>query len=583
MSELLESFFSDLLHTDAPSVVEWLQENVELPPRFSPNEPGQFSTLSRPYMREPLECFHPQSGVTDLNLCWGSQAVKTATLVLGTAYRLKFVPLPVLWVMPTEALGRSFSGTRFQPLIHDNPCFADIMPENPDDFNLLEMHFLRQTVNIVGSNSPANLASRPVGIVIQDEVCKFARASAEESSAMKLADQRTKTFARALRAKASTPTTAEHEFWLDFLAGDQRYFFVPCPHCSGKLRFEHQEQSLQWDPSAKKDGRWNLSRVRETAHYVCPHCKGKITDQHKPTMLLGGEWIPQNLAADSGRRSYHLSSFYSPDVTFGTMAVKFLESENLFGLQDYYNGWLALPWQQQVANVKEEAVMACRGSYHIGEISIPPEELAYVAITADPGQKETHWMTTAFSVTGECRIIDCGTVLAIEDMLPLADRIEYLCGAEKISPTIGVIDSGDFTERVYDFCSSSDGLFVPSKGSPAMFARSVWAQNDIKSHEDLQLYTYVDYMMKRHLYIEKILLRMPPLLHLPANSPPALLHGLSGQQLLEKNTPTGKAKYWKIIPWDHWGDCLKLAYLSWWVLRENYLPDPEDPAPTAQK
>ena len=47
----------------APGVVEFLEKNIEVPERVSPNQPGRFSTLQRPYMREPLECFQSGAGV----------------------------------------------------------------------------------------------------------------------------------------------------------------------------------------------------------------------------------------------------------------------------------------------------------------------------------------------------------------------------------------------------------------------------------------------------------------------------------------------------------------------------------------
>jgi hypothetical protein len=79
----------------------------------------------------------------------------------------------MLWIMPAEFLARSFSETRLQPSLKDcEPCAAQV-PDDPDMFKLLEMHFKDSTLNLVGANSPAQLASRPVRYLFADEIDKL--------------------------------------------------------------------------------------------------------------------------------------------------------------------------------------------------------------------------------------------------------------------------------------------------------------------------------------------------------------------------------------------------------------------------
>ena len=570
---LLEEFISDIRSHPHPDVVEYLEQNIEFSSRVSPNQPGRFSTLLRPYMRKPLRDYHPESGCSDSTLCWGSQCAKTTVAMGGLAYTLHNNPRNCLYVMPTEALGRSWSQTRFHPLVDDNPVLAQHKPGNSDQFKALEMLFDRMTMNVVGSNSPANLASRPAALVICDEVCKFARASSEESSAMKLAEQRTKTFPSALRAKMSTPTTPENEFWIDFLASDQSYYYIPCPNCREHFVFEHSRETLVWSPDAKTaDGLWDLGKVKESAHYACPFCQFPIKDHHKPGMLLAGDWKATNPSAPASHHGYHLNSFYSPDLqcSFGNMAVRFLQSLNLFGLQDYYNGWLALPWSDMAVNVKEESILALRNNeYRFG--TIPDflfSKLAYLTLCADPGQNETHWIIAAVCTDGEIAVVDCGTCLAPEDLVGIMKVKTFMApNGKELRCRIGLVDSGDFTTRIYDLCHRSGGLLWPSKGSPASFG--AWSETALKTHPGLNLYTYVDYTAKLALYVEKVQKRLPPLLHLPADAPAELIHGMSGQQLLEQRTPRGTTKYWKKIRDDHYGDCVKLAMVTYWVLQNK--------------
>ena len=204
---------------------EWAEDEIVLSRRQTESI-GPYSTLLTPYVREPLECF-ADPRVTDLTLCFGSQTSKTTILMIGAAWRMANDPAPTIWVMPTEHLCRSFSENRWQPMVEDCGTLRALKPQNPHRFKALEQQFRDATLTFIGSNSPPNLASRPAGLLIMDETDKFATATERESSAVALAGNRTKSYTNALRVKASTPTVPDGEIWSAFLAGDQRYYFVP--------------------------------------------------------------------------------------------------------------------------------------------------------------------------------------------------------------------------------------------------------------------------------------------------------------------------------------------------------------------
>ena len=114
----LSRYCYDLL-SPAPTlqVWEWAEENIYLSERTSAL-PGRFSTVLTPYIREPLQAYADKS-VTDLVLCFGTQTAKTTVVMAGTAYRIVNDPTPTLWVMPNLELAKSFSKTRWQPMVND--------------------------------------------------------------------------------------------------------------------------------------------------------------------------------------------------------------------------------------------------------------------------------------------------------------------------------------------------------------------------------------------------------------------------------------------------------------------------------
>jgi hypothetical protein len=395
---------------------EWCEKNLEL----SGSTPlkGAYRTNYTPYVKGVLDALEDWKTQT-IVLAWGSQTAKTTTLMAWLCWRITKHPSPTLWVMPTESLARSFSETRLQPMFRTCKPMAVEMPENPDKFKLLEMHFKNCVFNLIGSNSPASVASRPVEVVLCDELDKFAPATAKEASAFSLALERTKAFPRRKHVLTSTPTLLNGDVWQQYLAGTQEKYFVPCPHCNHKQELVFTQ--VKWDEKAKKvDGKWDYKAVKASAHYQCISCKGIINDGHKTKMLRAGEWVATNAEnAEPARRSFHLNSIYSPSITFSDCATKFLtEKHFLQGLQNFVNGWLALPWEDQFS--EEDSTIINEGNF-LKKQAWDKEAIRVCAI--DRQIDELWYVVRAYSAEGASRLIDEGRVRTIEDM---AEKLKSL-------------------------------------------------------------------------------------------------------------------------------------------------------------
>jgi hypothetical protein len=319
---------------------------------------------AREYLREPLDTFSDPY-VTDLALCFGSQLGKTQLLMSGLGWIIVNEPTGVLWVMPSEQLARNLSETRWIPIARASPALNVLIPggKKRHSFKKLHQEFGPSVLNFVGSNSPANLAARPARVVICDETDKFPMEQKTEADAVSLAEQRTKSFPLPKRIRTSTPTLTDGLIWQSWLRGDQRRFFIPCPHCAKEVVLAWSadftvfartgaEAYICWDKEARRPDRtWDLDRVRASAHALCPHCGGQIRDEQKTRLIRNGHWRPTLAAGNGfGVRSYHLSSLYAPtpQTSFGALAIKFLRQKNsTLGIQDFINGELAEPWENQ--------------------------------------------------------------------------------------------------------------------------------------------------------------------------------------------------------------------------------------------
>jgi len=547
---------------DRRGVVQWASDEVILSERQT-QMPGPFSTAMTPYLNEPLECF-ADVDVSDLVLVFGTQLGKTTMIQIGTAWRICNKPQPILWVMPNKELAESFSETRWMPLFDDSPTLADQKPANVHKFRKTEQHFKRATCNFVGSNSPSQLASRPAGQVNQDEIDKFAKETDTETSAVHLADNRTKSFIGSLRVKTSTPTTVDGPIWQEYLKGTQEKFLLPCPHCGERIELLWEQ--VRWDKEAKTDDKWDMSKVEESAHYECQHCKESINDGMKMEMLQEGIWEAQNPSAQKGFRSFHLNSLYAPwrSCSFGALAVKFLrDTETMNGLQDFTNSAMAMPWEQVETSITDARILGLKGDYEQG--TCPIDNPSSVVICADPGQSETHYVVTAFDADGAGYVIDYATCLAVEDLLDLIGKEYPTPSGEMVQAECGLIDSGWATYRCYQTCADSGGFFHAAKGSGATFGGKI-SKTIIEQYPGIVLYGYVDHSLKTELYITRIKDSKPPI-QIPKKITKEFLKGISGQKLVKRKTPSGQILVFKDIAHDHYGDALKLCCVAWHILK----------------
>lgn len=560
--------------------VEWVEGNLAFSPVTSPNRPGPISLAEQPWMREPLESFLDPS-LQDLHLVMGTQTGKTTLCLLGTILLMQFDPAPLIWALPTDELAKRIFTTRLMPILRHNPCLRAWLPPEKE-IKYTDLLLRPSPLYITGSRSPAKLASIPAAYIVIDEEAKIEHLSRNESHPVLLLTERTKSFARRLRVHASTPNTEANIFWQGFLRTDQRKFFVPCPRCGSYQVLEFNRETVRWDHP--EGAEVTPESILRTARYYCQACHSALDDADLRDAMPRGEW--RATAAGSPRcRGYWLNSLYSPNVTIGEMALEWhnCSADNASErYQNFINSWLAQPYTPYALKIKDEAVASLRSdAYTRGKLPVAEDEIAYTVVCYDPGEKQTHWVACVITVTGGIYVLDWGTILGFvtdpaSGRSGAFDHFRALSWAKDDGgvhlPDIGYIDSGDWTMQVYDECSISGGVLMPTKGSPVQ--AGTWARSTPKSHPTLTLYTYSDYIAKRELYGERIARRTGGLV-LPADADQELLDGLSGQ-MLEKR-PDGRLR-WKKVANDHFGDCIKLAQLSSHIFLDPRLRNPE-PSP----
>ena len=453
--------------------VDWFPEELEAfkpPERYTVSEwadnfrvltnisaePGRWRTNRTPYLKEPMDKFTDPL-IEQIVLCFGAQLGKTETELNMIGYALDQTQSPVMMVYPTDAIAKFASDKRVQPMIKSVKSISDNFDENS---KLLELDFNNGNYMVlVGANSPSSLSSRSIKYLFFDEIDKYPAFSGKEADPIKLAKERTKTFVDKKIVMVSTPTVESGNIWQALMnANERRQYYVPCPHCgvSQTLKFKQ----IKW-PDEHND---NADMIRDTAYYECEHCGGHIYDRHKMEMLRHGKWEAVNASQSKVRSiSYHLSSIYSPWVTFGDVAYEFKTSKGTpASLMNFINSWLAEPWRS--AKTKSTQNMQfTESTYPSGVV---PDKAVLLIASVDVQLDHFWWEVRAYAPGVKSYLIDYGQASTWDDLEEIIIHREYPSeyGEPRQIMKAG-IDSGFRTDEVYQFCSRFPEVCIPLKGS----------------------------------------------------------------------------------------------------------------------
>lgn len=390
-------------------------------------------------------------------LCFGAQIGKTEAELNMIGYALDQTASPVMMVYPTDTIAKFASDKRVQPMIKSVKSINDKFDENS---KLLELDFNNGNYMVlVGANSPSSLSSRSIKYLFFDEIDKYPAFAGKEADPIKLATERTKTFVDKKIVMVSTPTVESGNIWQAFMsANERRQYYVPCPHCgvSQTLKFKQ----IKWP----EEHNTNVDMIRDTAYYECEHCGESIYDKHKMEMLRSGEWRAVNESQSKVRSvSYHLSSIYSPWVTFGDVAYEFKNSKGTPAtLMNFINSWLAEPWKS--AKTKSTQNMEfTQSNYPCGVV---PDKAVLLIASVDVQLDHFWWEVRAYAPGVKSYLIDYGQASTWEDLEEIIINREYPSEYGEARQVMKAgIDSGFRTDEVYQFCSRFPEVCIPVKGS----------------------------------------------------------------------------------------------------------------------
>ena len=345
----------------------WADTHRRLPAKSSP-EPGQWRTDRVPFMREIMQALSSESPVEDVALMKGTQISGTEVLINTVLYTVDHDPTSLMIVLPTLGMAKRFSRQRLQASIDIMPQlvekFADMRSRDSSN-TILEKDFDGGYLILTGAESATGLRSAPIGSLVLDEVDAYPMDVEGEGDPEQLAIKRTQNYkGRRKIYRNSTPTVeGMSRIEKSFSRGDQRYFYVPCPHCGEKQRL--QWSNLKWNKDLPRD------EQPESAFYACEHNGCVIEEHHKTQMLNDGEWRAHNPTAPANRRSYHINSLYSPLgwYSWSDGVTDWLDAQgDIELLKTFTNTVLAECWKESVNDIEAKTLQSRAEPYKRGVV-----------------------------------------------------------------------------------------------------------------------------------------------------------------------------------------------------------------------
>ena len=297
---------------------------------------------------------------------------------------------------------------------------------------------------MVGSNAPSGLASRPVRVLVCDEVDRFESSAGTEGDPINLAVKRTTTYWNRVLIFVSTPgDKSRSRIEREFMNGDQRYRWCPCPHCG-------EYQRLVW-----AQVKWTNNNP-DTAFYECAHNGCVIEDQDRVIMMRRGEWRAE--APFNGNVSYHISQLYSPFAPLSDGVRDFLAAkDNPQLLKTWVNTFLGETWEERGQRLEWSDLLEQREDYEVRDEI--PEEVSIITGAVDVqddrfeieyvgwGDDYQTWSLGYHVIYGDPSAPDIWTDLSEH----LKQTFVHPIFGEMSPRSIAIDSGGHYTQAVYKF------------------------------------------------------------------------------------------------------------------------------------
>ena len=449
---LLKGLFDSSVWLPPPdlTISQWADEYRRIPPEAS-SEPGIWHTSRAEYQRSVMDAVSDKL-VERVIMMTSAQVGKTEIILNTIGYYVDKEPCPILLLNPTLEMGESFSKDRLAPMIRDTPCLTSkIMPPRMRDSGntLLHKKFPGGHITISGANSPASLASRPIRVLLCDEVDRYpetarnAQSKEGEGDPLSLAMKRTQNFWNRRILLVSTPTLkGMSRIAQEFENSSREEWSVPCPTC-GELN------AYDWERIEYKGKTEPVMR--------CAYCGHEHDEYEWKGMQSKGEWVSGNPAVKN-IRGFHMNSFASPWASWPDLISQYHEAYNNGEeqLKVWVNTVLGIPYESKEGIVELEGLLTHAEEYK-AEV---PDEVRVLTCGVDVQDDRLEFEVVGWGKRHESWGIYYGVIYGSpgnndvwQELDVYLDKEWKYANDESLRISCTCIDSGGhFTDEVYKYC-----------------------------------------------------------------------------------------------------------------------------------
>ena len=476
------------------SCPDWAEKNRYMSQKIS-RKTGNFSFENAPYCREIADCFSKNNSIREVAIMKGVQlGLTTSVIENAIGYTIDIDPAPAMFVFPTDTDSDNYKKTKIDPLIDNSGLRKKILAETEnrntrrtgDTAQMIE--FLNGFLKFASARKGNALRSSHIKYLFLDELDGYPDEINGEGSPITIATKRTDSYSQVRKVCYNSTPILAHKSKINalYLKGDQRKFFVPCPHCGKKQelvfykadggKYSNAKATTKNKVKTKPYGIvFNAAQCREGNYesvvYRCMHCGDDFEDYYKKSIEQEGEWIPTASSKIPFFRSYHISALYSLTKPWWEIVLDFIDAgTDPKKLQTFYNLDLGLPFEDRTSGVEFQTVHRLKDDTLAN--NVVPHEALFMTACADVQRDRIEVEIKAWGDRFRCWGIDhrvfkgnpsdiydnCWSELAkIKD--------EVFTDGRQVE--IMLVDSGDgeLTDVVYNFCDLfGDGLILPLKG-----------------------------------------------------------------------------------------------------------------------
>jgi phage terminase large subunit GpA-like protein len=395
----------------------------------------------------------PMLAVTDptvrkISVMGPTQLLKTELLNNIVGYFIHQDPSPMIVMQPTGSLAEAWSKDRLDKMVRDTPVLNELIKtkkSRDSDNTILHKSFAGGHLTVVGSNSPSELASRPVRITLRDEIDKYPDSAGDEGDPSALLAERSATFWNSLDVGVCSPTIkGRSKIEREYLASDRREFRVACRYCG------HHHYML-WSQV-----RWQ-NNDPETAQYECPECTVLWTEQDRLWSLKkenGACYVAT--APFNGHAGFRVNKLASPWEPLSAIVQKWIDAKgDVQKLKTFINTQLAETWEEKGEAPEYMRLYERRALYPINSC---PDGVVFLAAGCDVQKDRLELEIVGYGREKRSWSIDYRTIMGdtasevpwLELDKVLSETWE-LANGQQAQLKVLAIDSGYNTQHVYSW------------------------------------------------------------------------------------------------------------------------------------